>query len=146
MLPQNERLRFPSFCENAADGRIAMSQNTVCWVDIPVINLDRAVAFYSAVLGESVRKESSHGVEFGLLPHADSNVSGCLVAIKGTEPSIHGPLVYLSVDGRLDAAIAAVKTSGGSIIQERQPIGPYGHRAIIMDSEGNHIALHSQKP
>ncbi len=123
-----------------------MGQNTVCWVDIPVTDLGRAITFYSAVLGEPVKKESGHGMEFGLLPHADSNVSGCLTIMKDAAPSANGPLVYLSVDGRLDAAIAAVAPNGGRIVQERHPLGPYGHRAIIMDTEGNRIALHSQKP
>lgn len=121
------------------------TQNTVCWVDIPVADLDRALGFYSAVLGQPVTKESAHGMDFALLPHHDSNVSGCLVKGPDHRPSEQGPLVYLSVDGRLNDAIKAAVKNGGKILQPRQPIGPYGHRAIIADSEGNRIALHSQK-
>jgi hypothetical protein len=123
-----------------------MSANTVCWVDIPVTDLNRAVKFYSAVLGTPVKLESmGPGQEFGLLPHADSNVSGCLAPTKDNKPSQQGPLVYLSVDGRLDDAIKAVGSGGGKVLQPKHPIGPYGYRAIITDSEGNRIALHSQK-
>lgn len=32
-----------------------MTQNTFCWIDIPVIDLDRAIAFYSAILNEPVQ-------------------------------------------------------------------------------------------
>ena len=31
----------------------------------------------------------------------------------------------------------------GKVIKPKHPIGPYGHRAIILDSEGNRVALHS---
>jgi predicted enzyme related to lactoylglutathione lyase len=43
----------------------------------------------------------------------------------------------------LDQAIAAVEANGGKVLQPKHPIGPYVHRAIILDSEGNRMALHS---
>ena len=52
-------------------------------------------------------------------------------------------MIYLNANGRLDEALAAVEANGGQIIQPKQSIGPYGFRAIILDSEGNRIALHS---
>src|SRR5436309_5634505 len=118
--------------------------HTICWTDVPVNDLDRAIQFYSAVLGTPVTKQSMPGMEFGLLPHANENVSGCLVKTEDNQPSEHGPLVYLSVEGRLDDAIRAVQKGGGKILKDKQPIGPYGFRAIIRDTEGNRIALHSQ--
>jgi predicted enzyme related to lactoylglutathione lyase len=118
--------------------------NTICWTDIPVTNLDRAIEFYSAVLGTAVTKESMPGMEFGLLPHANENVSGCLVKMEDNKPSENGPLVYLSVEGRLDDAIRAAQKGGGRVLKEKESIGPYGFRAIIRDTEGNRIALHSE--
>ncbi|MDB5388592.1 MAG: Glyoxalase/bleomycin resistance protein/dioxygenase [Planctomycetaceae bacterium] len=117
--------------------------NTICWTDISVGNLDRAITFYSAVLGSPVSKESAPGMEFGLLPHADNNASGCLVVSPDYPPSTSGPLVYFSVEGRLDVAIKAVTDHGGKILIEKHSIGPHGFRAVILDSEGNRIALHS---
>jgi hypothetical protein len=38
-----------------------------------------------------------------------------------------------------------VREHGGKVVVDKEPIGPYGFRAVIMDSEGNRIALHSQK-
>jgi hypothetical protein len=123
-----------------------MSQNTVCWTDIPVTNLDRAMQFYSAVLKAEVKKESmGPGHDFGLLPHADNNVSGLLAVMKDNQPSQNGPLVYLSVEGRIDDAITQAREHGGKILKEKEQIGPYGFRAVIVDCEGNRIALHSQK-
>jgi hypothetical protein len=55
-----------------------MATDTLCWTDIPITNLDRAIKFYSAVLGQAVKKLSEGGVEYGLLPHEEQNASGCL--------------------------------------------------------------------
>ena len=125
-----------------------MSADTLCWTDIPVTNLDRAIKFYSAILGKEVRKMSETGFEYGLLPHEEQNASGCLCVGSDSvgdknEPSETGPLIYLSVEGRLNEAVEAARVSGGRVLQERQQIGPHGVRAIIVDSEGNRIALHS---
>lgn len=122
-----------------------MSANTICWTDIPVTDLDRAIAFYSAVLGEPVvRQSAGPDFEFGLLPHKDT-ASGCLAVCEDNKPSQAGPLIYLSVEGRLDAAAEVAKSQGGKILQERHQIGPYGFKVVILDSEGNRIALHSSR-
>jgi uncharacterized protein len=125
-----------------------MSADTLCWTDIPVTDLDRAIKFYSAVLGREVRKMSEGGLEYGLLPHEEQNASGCL-CVGGdsvgdkNQPSHNGPLIYLSVEGRLEEAVKAARDNGGKVLQDRQPIGPHGFRAVIVDSEGNRLALHS---
>ena len=121
------------------------NNNQIVWCDIPVTDLDRAVKFYSAVLGQTVSKESMQGMNFGLLPHPHDGVGGCLVVMEDVKPSQNGPQIYLNCDGRLDAAIVTVEPNGGKILKPRHPIGPYGFRAIILDSEGNRIALHSTK-
>src|SRR5205823_10842258 len=101
-----------------------MSADTLCWTDIPVANLDRAIKFYSAVLGQEVNKMSEAGFEYGLLPHKEQNASGCLCLGSdslGTanKPSQNGPLIYLSVEGRLDEAVQAAKSNGGKILEEK---------------------------
>ena len=119
-------------------------KNTFCWIDIPVTDLDRAIDFYSAVLSAPVQKISEHGFVFGLLPHTEDNVSGCLSVMSDRKPSQDGPLVYLNVEGRLDLALEEVKKQGTTVLKGKEQIGPYGHRAIILDSEGNAIALYSK--
>ena len=116
------------------------------WVDIPVADLERAIAFYRAVLGCEVTREGGPGFTFAVLAHAGSAVGGCLVPASGDAgPSLGGPLVYLNVDGRINDAERAVAANGGRVLQATQPIGPHGHRAIVVDSEGNRVALHSTK-
>jgi predicted enzyme related to lactoylglutathione lyase len=123
-----------------------MATNTLCWTDIPVHDLERAVKFYSAVLGQAVEVQKFEKWQFALLPHATESVSGCLApADADNSPSEKGPLIYLSVDGRLDEAVGEVSKNGGRILRTKHPIGPHGFRAIVVDSEGNRLALHSPK-
>lgn len=115
----------------------------VVWFDIPVIDLDRAIEFYSEVLDLAVIQESFGGMPIAIFSHEGNEVSGCLCKSKTDRPSTIGPLLYLNVNGRLDEAVAAVEEYGGTVLQPPQQIGAYGYRAIVLDSEGNRIALHS---
>jgi hypothetical protein len=117
--------------------------NALVWCDIPVLDLDRAIRFYSAVLGAPATKQEFSGMAFALLPHGESDVGGCLFHKNEEKPSAHGPLLYFNADKRLDDAIAAVEPNGGKIVTPKHAIGPHGFRAILLDSEGNRIALHS---
>jgi predicted enzyme related to lactoylglutathione lyase len=114
------------------------------WVDIPVADLDRAITFYSGVLGSKVTKEGGPGFQFGLLPHTANDVAGYVYVSDGDNaPSKTGPLVYLNVEGRLPEAVQAVARLGGQVLQPEHQIGPHGWRAIVVDSEGNRVALHA---
>ena len=117
--------------------------NQVVWVDIPVVKLDRAIRFYSAVIGMQVEKSEYPGGAIGRLPHKDNEVGGCLFESDKVKPSADGPLVYLNVHGRIDEAVEAVEPCGGKIMKAKESIGPFGFRAIVLDTEGNRIALHS---
>lgn len=118
--------------------------HSIVWVDIPVTELDRAMAFYSAVLGRAVTREGGPGFQFGLLAHAGHDVAGCLVeAGDGHAPGRSGPLIYLNVEGRMAEVVQAVPRLGGQVLEPPQPIGPHGTRAVVLDSEGNRVALHA---
>ena len=119
-------------------------RHSVVWVDIPVTDLDRAIAFYSEVLGKPVTKRGGPGFVFGLLDHAGDDVGGCVcMADKDNAPSRAGPLIYLNAAGRLSQAVQAAGRCGGEVLQAAHQIGPHGWRAIVLDSEGNRLALHS---
>lgn len=118
-------------------------QNQIVWADIPVINLDRAIGFYSALLAGKVTKQTFDNFTFAILPHAETNVSGCLIKQPADQITEKGPLLYFNVDGRLKEAVEIAKTFNVEILEEYTEMGPHGNRAVLKDSEGNRIALHS---
>jgi predicted enzyme related to lactoylglutathione lyase len=115
--------------------------NRAVWFDIPVADLDRAARFYSAVLGVGVDKEQAGDFEFCVIDHHDGN-GGCLFKDEA-EIGTRGVLIYLNVDGRIHDAVGKVVPNGGSVTKPVHAIGPHGFRAVILDSEGNRVALHS---
>jgi predicted enzyme related to lactoylglutathione lyase len=115
----------------------------VVWFDIPCVDLDRAISFYSAVLDCEVEKQGGGGFFMGILPHGGPAIGGCLAVLNDTSPSETGVLIYLNCEGRLEDAVAKVEPNGGRVQRPVHVIGPHGSRAIIIDSEGNRVALHS---
>jgi predicted enzyme related to lactoylglutathione lyase len=115
--------------------------NKVVWFDVPVTDLDRAVGFYTNVLDVKIEEEF-RGV--AVFTHEDNEVVGCLFTSDDAEPSLAGILVYFNVNGRLQEAVDMVDDFGGIIEQGPHEIGNFGQRAVIIDSEGNRIALHSE--
>ena len=51
--------------------------------------------------------------------------------------------VYLDVTGNLDAVLGRITAAGGTIWMPRTAIPPHGFIAIIGDTEGNSVGLHS---
>jgi predicted enzyme related to lactoylglutathione lyase len=116
--------------------------NRAVWFDIPVADLDRAAGFYRAVLKIDVHKREFDGVGFCFLEHDQGN-GGCLIVAPTEISPTGGILVYLNVDRRIRDAMIQVEKLGGKVQKSVHAIGPHGFRAIVQDSEGNRIALHS---
>jgi len=116
----------------------------IVWYDIPALDLDRAIQFYSAVLGAPVKKDETAEIPLGWLPTEDGGQMGCVCVAPNFKPSADGVMIYLSVNGRLKEAVTAVCTHGGTVQTDIHSIGQYGFRAEVLDSEGNCIALHSE--
>jgi predicted enzyme related to lactoylglutathione lyase len=140
MQAVDQRLRFRS------GALIRMSdfnseKNRAVWFDIPVADLERARRFYAAVLGVGVNKETSGDFSFCVIEHKDGN-GGCLV-LEPADITGGGVLLYLNVEGRIHDAVDNVVPHGGTVLKPPHPIGPHGFRAIVLDSEGNRVALHS---
>ena len=120
------------------------THNRAVWFDIPVRDLDRAAAFYAAVLAIKVDKVSAGPMTFCVLEHEQGN-GGCLVQADANAAPGAGVLLYLNAEGRIRDAVGRVGALGGEVLEDTHPIGPHGFRAIVRDSEGNRIALHSSR-
>lgn len=116
---------------------------SIVWVDIPVNNLQRATEFYSFILDEEIEIVTMSGMRFATFPHEDGQPAGCLVEQQDITPNANSLLVYFNVEGRLDSILKEVEKRGGKILKDKEQIGPWGYRAIILDCEQNRIALHS---
>jgi predicted enzyme related to lactoylglutathione lyase len=70
--------------------------------------------------------------------------AGALVKMEGKDSGGGGTIVYFScVDCAVEAARAA--KYGGEVFKEKFSIGKYGFIALVTDTEGNMIGLHSLK-
>ena len=114
----------------------------VVWFDLPVADLARASRFYGAVLGIKVHPEKAGNMSFAVLEHGPDGNGGCLIP-NAQDVSGAGILVYMNIDGRIRDALRAAEQHGGRVLKTIESIGPHGFRAIVLDSEGNRIALHS---
>mgnify|MGYP000450795181 CR=1 FL=1 len=116
--------------------------NRIVWFDLPVANLGRAVTFYQNVLAIPVSIETFGEHRFAVLDHKHGN-GGCLV-VQPDNVGTSGPLMYFNTHGRIHDALKQVEAHGGKVLEPIHPIGPHGFRALVIDSEGNRIALHSE--
>jgi len=116
--------------------------NLVLWLDIPVVDLDRAIAFYQSVFDVDARDARPHSSSATLkLSPQGSGIT--LILIPEAAQSISGLTPYLNCNKRLAQSLSKVILNGGSILQDVHSMEPFGYRAVISDSEGNRIALHS---
>ncbi len=121
-----------------------MKQNALNWFEIYVGDFDRAKAFYDCILNTKLEVMQGNGPKLACFPFdMEKGVGGCITVMEGMQPGSGGTLVYLNVEGELDAVISRVEAAGGKIIRGRFAIPPHGFIAIIQDSEGNPVGLHS---
>lgn len=118
--------------------------NALNWFEIPVVDMDRAAAFYSKVLGVAVEAgQMSPGYSMAMFPNERDGVGGALVSGEGYVPSMSGTLVYLNGGDDLSGPLSRVEAAGGQVIVPKTDIGENGFFAFFVDTEGNKIGLHS---
>ncbi len=123
-----------------------MKKNAINWFEIYVNDFDAAKAFYDSILGTTLEIVESNGCKMGMFPCEMGDptaVGGCITSMEHMKPGPGGSLVYLNVEGEIDAVVARVADAGGKVVREKFAIPPHGFIAIIEDSEGNVVGLHS---
>lgn len=117
--------------------------NPVSYFEIPVTDMDRAIAFYEAVFELSLRWPVIDGNEMALFPYDEQGqgATGALAKGMSYTPSTSGPRIYfsvISIEETLDLAVEA----GGRVAYPKTSVGDFWV-AEFDDSEGNRIALSS---
>lgn len=123
--------------------------NAIGWVEIPVSDMERAIKFYEAVFGYKLKRNQLGPLDMAWFPSHDDakGAAGSLVKHEFYKPSPDGVLVYFtSPTSDLESDLAKVEPAGGKIVVPKKPISAeYGYIAVISDTEGNRIAIHSRK-
>lgn len=118
--------------------------NPVCYFEIPVTDMDRAIAFYERVFDVKFERQNVDGYDMALFPRADDKPGATGALAKGDvyQPSHAGPVLYFDVDD-IDAALIRATSAGATVLYPKKDIGEGGFVAEIEDSEGNRIALNA---
>lgn len=129
-----------------------MSNNPVVHFEIYVADMARAKAFYEAVfdcrLGHMPSPTPGMEMDMWMFPMDRENgmtgygSGGMLVKQEGFTPGAGGTLVYFGCE---DCAVQAARAvaAGGALVQGKMSIGEHGFCALVRDTEGNVIGLHS---
>ncbi len=122
-------------------------KNAINWFEIPVNNLERAIKFYEAILGDEMQAIDAMGMKSAFF-NADmesGGIGGCLIEGPMYVPSESGSLIYLNGGDDLSLPLSKVEAAGGKILLPKTAIGHNGFMAYFQDSEGNKVGLHSRK-
>lgn len=135
-----------------------MKAGAVCWFEIPVADLDRAIRFYTALLHVTFEKIMILDKENGIFKKETHGIGGVLVHKEGHHPG-RGIQLFFNVIALSDALEQAV-AMGGSVITPKTLIRQVdrkgnlviarnlidddtGYYAEIADSEGNCLGLYA---
>ena len=126
-----------------------MEENPIRWFEIYVQDTQRAKTFYETVLGTKLEKLDGPGPgiqEMWQFPSKQgaAGATGALAKMENGPSGGSGVIIYFGCN---DCATEAqrVPKAGGKIMKDKFSIGKYGFIALVTDTEGNTIGLHSMK-
>ncbi|HEX7846887.1 MAG TPA: VOC family protein [Chitinophagaceae bacterium] len=122
-------------------------KNAISWFEIGTSDLERATKFYEAIFNVKLAPLDMPNIKMRMFPIDDMmGVGGALVDSGGFHKpsSTDGPLIYLNGNPDVQIILDRVEAAGGKIMVPKTEISPeYGYMAVIFDTEGNRIGLHS---
>lgn len=131
--------------------KIDEQTNVLTWFEIPVNDMDRAQKFYETILDIKMirRKDGEDDDAFfpfdpNVIQATSGRVTGTLSKSANNSPSSNGTVVYINASPSIQDVLDRVESAGGKLISPKIQIPP-GFIAIIIDSEGNRIGLHSEQ-
>lgn len=125
--------------------------NALNWFEIPVSDFDRAKKFYETVFNYQMPEAQMGPARMGFLLYdfQGGKVGGAIVHNPDFyTPSSNGSLIYLNCNPDLNTHLSRTENAGGKILQTKTLVSPdqhLGYWALISDSEGNRVALHSMQ-
>ena len=123
-------------------------ENALNWFEISVSDISRAKKFYETIFGISMDQQEMMGMQMAFFPSENMNgkVSGALVQGPMHKPSADGAKIYLNGNPDLSDALSKVESAGGKVNMPKTKISDdIGFMAFFTDTEGNNVALHSNK-
>jgi uncharacterized protein len=123
-----------------------MNQHPVFYFEIPVTDMDRAVAFYEELIGLKLDRQTVDGYEMALFPFADgaSGATGALAKGDVYRPSKDGAIIYFQVRD-IKSTVEKAQRLGRPILYPIKDVGDAGFVAEIEDTEGNRLALNQPR-
>ena len=111
------------------------------WMEIPVRDLDKSVAFYNAVFETELNVDTSGPNPMAMFVPQDpkTGVAGHLYPGEPAKPGT-GPTIHIAAPEGLEAAMARVTENGGEVVSEIIEI-PVGKFVYCLDPDGNSIGL-----
>lgn len=123
-------------------------KNAISWFEIPATDLTRAQKFYETIFNTNLNPLDLPNIKMRMFPIEDpmNGIGGAIVDSGGFHKSslTDGPLIYLNANPDVQNVLDKVEAAGGKIMIPKTEISPeYGHMAVMIDTEGNRIGLHS---
>ena len=122
-----------------------LQKNLVTWFEIYVDDMHRAKAFYETVFNcQLIEEKIDDTIEAFRFPGGMPGIGamGALMKHPLRKPSKDGTIIYFHCED-CEGTSQKAKDNGGEIFRVKTSIGQDGFIAIIADSEGNVIGLHS---
>lgn len=119
------------------------TQPIVAWCEIPVSDMQKAMAFYDTVFGYQMKMDESGPNPIAFLGGRMDDCGGHLYPGKPAQGGT-GPTIHLHVPDNLEAAMKRCQQAGGRVLSEPVTIPP-GRFAYVLDPDGNSIGLFEAK-
>ena len=147
VFPESSDAEAQSNKSQKANAKRQMN-NAISWFEIPTTDINRAQKFYEAIFSITMVPMDLPNIKMRMFPLDDmmTQVGGALVDSGGFHKAsaTDGPLVYLNGNPDVQIILDRVEAAGGKIMLPKTEISPeYGFMAVIYDTEGNRIGLHS---
>ena len=112
------------------------------WVEIPVLDIERAATFYRTIFNLPADDEVRDDGVRRTLNLVNSNPGISLNQTAAFQPSDRGVYVYFQANADAPNPLDLVEEAGGKIVEARTSMGEAGFYASVLDTEGNIIGLY----